>query len=187
MLSLASSGYISKCVTGTCRNEILRRFLITSPRPRIFIGNLLRSSPPTNHLQFLQLVESQRWAVCTEICLVHSIVNHYQKSVYANRRIDTEQGEGERSGHTERKYAPLLPFIYICTILHLLLFRYIILSNWTGIYTEQLWEWHSQTARKSFLRTCRERGRLLRYWRAEGMLKVNCPSAQLYFSMHQYE
>lgn len=59
---------------------------------------------------------------------------------------------------------PVFSFIGLCQQKHIYLYWYI----------EFQWKWRSRTARRYFLRTCRERAKPLRCWRAEGMLKVEC-------------
>lgn len=101
-------------------------------------------------------------------------------------RLDAEQGEGEHSGHRVREEGRPSPFIYLLLIAQFftccrrLVYLYL---NWTVVYTQLLWKWRSQTARRSFLRTCLGPGKLSRCWRAEGMLKVKASDVFLNASL----
>lgn len=104
-------------------------------------------------------------------------------AVYANRWIAAERGEGEHSGHTYLKgTGDCCPSFILAQFYSapdgLLLFYGIGL----GYTLKLLWKWRSQTARKYFLKTCREQGKLSQSWRVEEMLKVIWRVSQIFIN-----
>lgn len=124
-------------------------------------------------VSFFSLVETAARVTHAGLWLVHRPVNNRHRAQSEIQPYRCGTGRSRRAGTQQRELrTPALQHWVQTVPAGKPIWS--VLSNRTGTNREQPWKWRSQTARRSFLRTCPEREKPSRSWPAEVMLKVKC-------------